>query len=71
MWRVTNYFQYFIVQAMCSLPSFLCVLFPFPFTDSSGCNEKKIQTILSHFLKQEITRLNNKCRNLDILRLEP
>ena len=38
MWRVTNYFQYFIVQAMCSLPSFLCVLFPF--TDSSGCNKK-------------------------------
>ena len=23
---------------MCSLPSFLCVLFPF--TDSNGCNEK-------------------------------
>ena len=38
MWRVTNYFQYFIVQAMCSLPSFFSVFFPF--TDSSGCNEK-------------------------------
>ena len=33
--------------------------------------KKQIQTVLPHFLKQEITRLNNKCRNLDIPRLEP
>ena len=32
--------------------------------------KKKIQTILPHFLQQQITRLN-KCRNLHILRLEP
>ena len=40
-------------------------------TDSNGWTKKQIQTILPHFLKQEITRLNNKCRNLETLRLEP
>ena len=33
--------------------------------------KKQIQTILPYFLKQEITRRNNKCRNSDILWLEP
>ena len=50
---------------------FMCFISISISTDSNGWTKKQIQTILPHFLKQEITRLNNKCRNLDTLRLEP
>ena len=51
---------------------FLTVIFMFYFhlQTQVAVTKKQIQTILPHFLKQEITRLNNKCRNLDILRLK-
>ena len=49
---------------------FMCFISISISTDSNGWTKKQIQTILPHFLKQEITRLNNKCRNLNILRLK-
>ena len=52
---------------------FLIINFPvfsFHLQTQEAAMKKQIQTILPHFLKQEITRLNNKCRNLDILRLK-
>ena len=64
MWRVTNYFQYFIVQITCSLASFLCVLFPF--TDSSGCNKKtnsnnvtSLPKARNHKTKQQVQKLRH------------
>ena len=51
---------------------FLIINFPvfsFHLQTQEAAIKKQIQTILPHYLKQEITRLNNKCRNLDILRL--
>ena len=53
---------------MCYLPSFS--VFPFHLQTQVAVMKKQIKTNLSHFLKQEVTRLNNKCRNLDILRLK-
>ena len=52
---------------------FLIINFPvfsFHLQTQEVAIKKQIQTILPHYLKQEITRLNNKCRNLDILRLK-
>ena len=46
-------------------------VFYFHLQSQVAVKKKQIQTVLPHLLKQEITRLNNKCRNLDILRLEP
>ena len=51
---------------------FLIINFPvfsFHLQTQEAAMKKQIQTILPHFLKQEITRLNNKYRNLDIRRL--
>ena len=51
---------------------FLIINFPvfsFHLQTQEAAMKKQIQKILPHFLKQEITRLNNKYRNLDIRRL--
>ena len=60
----------------CQITLKLCIpyhhfsVFSFHLQTQVAVMKKQIQTILPHFLKQEITRLNNTCRNLDILRLK-
>ena len=48
---------YFREQATCSLPSFFCILFPF--TESSGCNEKKKNSNSSLVINIELKKYSH------------